>query len=89
MEEKIRDFFEKSLTENQIDNELYTTYSVKKGLRNEDGTGQKFLMLSDIKKKMGKRLMTMVVFIIVELMSEILSKRSVMKRDISLKKFVF
>ena len=39
MEEKIRDFFEKSLTENQIDNELYTTYSVKKGLRNEDGTG--------------------------------------------------
>ena len=39
MEEKIRDFFEKSLTENQIVNELYTTYSVKKGLRNEDGTG--------------------------------------------------
>ena len=30
MEEKIRDFFEKSLTENQIDNELYTTYSVKR-----------------------------------------------------------
>ena len=42
MEEKIRDFFEKSLTENQIDNELYTTYSVKKGLRNEDGTGGSF-----------------------------------------------
>ena len=32
-------FFEKSLEENQIDNELYKKYSVKKGLRNEDGTG--------------------------------------------------
>ena len=39
MENQIQDFFEKSLKTNEIDNELYTTYSVKKGLRNEDGTG--------------------------------------------------
>lgn len=36
---QIQDFFDKSLKDNNIDNELYTTYSVKKGLRNEDGTG--------------------------------------------------
>lgn len=39
MENRIQNFFEKSLEENQIDNELYKKYSVKKGLRNEDGTG--------------------------------------------------
>lgn len=39
MKDIIQDFFEKSLIENNIDNELYTTHSVKKGLRNEDGTG--------------------------------------------------
>ena len=39
MENRIQSFFEKSLEENQIDNELYKKYSVKKGLRNEDGTG--------------------------------------------------
>ena len=39
MENQIQDFFEKSLVENKIDNELYQTYSVKKGLRNEDGRG--------------------------------------------------
>ena len=39
MEIRIQSFFEKSLEENQIDNELYKKYSVKKGLRNEDGTG--------------------------------------------------
>lgn len=39
MENKIQSFFEKSLRENEIDNELYKVYSVKKGLRNEDGTG--------------------------------------------------
>ena len=39
MNDQIQDFFEKSLVENHIDNELYQTYSVKKGLRNEDGTG--------------------------------------------------
>ncbi|MDE6953922.1 MAG: citrate synthase [Erysipelotrichales bacterium] len=35
----IQDFFERSLDENNIKNEYYTKYSVKKGLRNEDGTG--------------------------------------------------
>jgi len=35
----IQDYFHKSLKKNEIPNELYTTYSVKKGLRNEDGTG--------------------------------------------------
>lgn len=35
----INDFFDKSLKENEIQNELYSTYSVKKGLRNEDSTG--------------------------------------------------
>lgn len=39
MENQIQDFFDKSLKENDIKNELYSTYSVKKGLRNEDGTG--------------------------------------------------
>lgn len=39
MENKIQSFFEKSLRANEIDNELYKVYSVKKGLRNEDGTG--------------------------------------------------
>lgn len=39
MENQIQKFFERSLKENQIDNQLYQRYSVKKGLRNEDGTG--------------------------------------------------
>lgn len=39
MKNEIQSFFEKSLQENEIENELYQTYSVKKGLRNEDGTG--------------------------------------------------
>lgn len=39
MDQKINDFFSKSLERNNIENELYKTYSVKKGLRNEDGTG--------------------------------------------------
>ncbi len=39
MDQKINGFFSKSLESNNIENELYKTYSVKKGLRNEDGTG--------------------------------------------------
>lgn len=39
MSSQILNFFKKALNENYIDNELYTEYSVKKGLRNEDGTG--------------------------------------------------
>lgn len=39
MKNQIQKFFDKSLEQNQIANELYSTYSVKKGLRNEDGTG--------------------------------------------------
>lgn len=39
MQDEIQNFFRKSLKENEIPNELYTLYSVKKGLRNEDGTG--------------------------------------------------
>lgn len=39
MRNQIQYFFNKSLKENEIENELYSTYSVKKGLRNEDGTG--------------------------------------------------
>lgn len=39
MESRIQNFFEKSLKANEIDNKLYQKYSVKKGLRNEDGTG--------------------------------------------------
>ena len=39
MKDAMQDFFDKSLEENHIDNELYSQYSVKKGLRNEDGTG--------------------------------------------------
>lgn len=39
MSYQVNDFFKKSLKENEIRNELYSEYSVKKGLRNEDGTG--------------------------------------------------
>ena len=36
---EVNEFFEKSLKTNYIDNKLYSLHSVKKGLRNEDGTG--------------------------------------------------
>ncbi len=39
MNDKIKESFKQSLSDNNIPNELYKTYSVKKGLRNEDGTG--------------------------------------------------
>lgn len=32
-------YFQKAVKQNQIENELYRRYNVKKGLRNEDGTG--------------------------------------------------
>lgn len=35
----ILDIFQKAILENTIDNNLYTIHDVKKGLRNEDGTG--------------------------------------------------
>lgn len=57
---QIQDFFNKSLQRNNIENELYTTYSVKKGLRNEDGTGVLvgLTKISDVvgyKKENGKK----------------------------------
>ena len=39
MDQNIKDCFKKSLDETAITGELYKKYSVKKGLRNEDGTG--------------------------------------------------
>lgn len=39
MDQNLKVFFEKSKEYGKIDNELYKTYSVKNGLRNEDGTG--------------------------------------------------
>lgn len=39
MNQKIIDFYQKGLTYNQIPNEYFKEYDVKKGLRNEDGTG--------------------------------------------------
>lgn len=39
MNPTIQTIFQKSIADNKIDNELYHTYDVKKGLRNEDGTG--------------------------------------------------
>lgn len=39
MNEQLMDIFENSISENKIENQLYRTYDVKKGLRNEDGTG--------------------------------------------------
>ncbi|MEG0169328.1 citrate synthase [Anaerorhabdus sp.] len=39
MDQKLLEIFEKSTIENNISHDLYTTYNVKKGLRNEDGTG--------------------------------------------------
>jgi citrate synthase len=39
MAEIIKGSFERLLKEQNIPNELYSKYQVKKGLRNEDGTG--------------------------------------------------
>lgn len=39
MNSELQKIFQNSIPENKIDNELYTKYDVKKGLRNEDGTG--------------------------------------------------
>lgn len=39
MNTKIKQIFEQSIKDNYISNEEYTKWSVKKGLRNEDGTG--------------------------------------------------
>ena len=39
MDTKIKQIFEQSIKDNYISNEEYTKWSVKKGLRNEDGTG--------------------------------------------------
>ena len=39
MNQKLMTLFEKSKMDNRIDHELYTKHNVKKGLRNEDGTG--------------------------------------------------
>lgn len=39
MENKLKEIFAKSIEDNRINNEEYTRWGVKKGLRNEDGTG--------------------------------------------------
>ncbi|MEG0164984.1 citrate synthase [Anaerorhabdus sp.] len=39
MDKQLIEIFEKSTVDNNIPNDLYTQYNVKKGLRNEDGTG--------------------------------------------------
>ena len=39
MNSELQKIFQDSIPENKIDNELYTKYDVKKGLRNEAGTG--------------------------------------------------
>jgi citrate synthase len=39
MNQNINDYFLESCQKTKIENDLYKTYSVKKGLRNEDGTG--------------------------------------------------
>ena len=39
MNEKLNQFYEASITQNEIANPLYKQFDVKKGLRNEDGTG--------------------------------------------------
>ena len=39
MNNQLQKIFQESIPKNKIDNELYTKYDVKKGLRNEDGTG--------------------------------------------------
>lgn len=39
MDSNIQKFYEKSIDINKIDDEFYNIYDVKKGLRNEDGTG--------------------------------------------------
>lgn len=39
MKTNIENIFNQAIKDNQIDNQLYKTYDVKKGLRNEDNTG--------------------------------------------------
>ena len=39
MSDRLEELYNKSLEENNIPNDWYTRYGVKKGLRNEDGTG--------------------------------------------------
>ena len=39
MDQNIKKFYEKSLSVTDIPNELFKQFDVKKGLRNEDGTG--------------------------------------------------
>ena len=39
IDNNLLEIFEKSKIENNIPNELYKNHNVKKGLRNEDGTG--------------------------------------------------
>ena len=39
MEKTLKTILEQAIKDNQIDNELYSFYNVKKGLRNEDHTG--------------------------------------------------
>ena len=39
MESTFDSCFQLAVTQNQINNDLYRLYNVKKGLRNEDGTG--------------------------------------------------
>ena len=39
MNQHLLNLFEQSKQDNRIDHELYKKYNVKKGLRNEDGTG--------------------------------------------------
>lgn len=61
MKGRIQDFFNRSLVENEIANDLYSKYSVKKGLRNEDGTGVLvgLTRISDVvgyKKENGEKL---------------------------------
>jgi citrate synthase len=95
MSEFIEGFLEKvRKDEYRIDNELYSKYDVKKGLRNEDGTGVLvgLTKISDvvvIKGLMVKKLTVKGSYIIGELMLAILLIKENRIKDFYLKRHVF
>lgn len=95
MSEFIDGFIEKAKEgNNRIENELYSKYDVKKGLRNEDGTGvlvglTKIADVVGYKKINGKKLIVMVNYIIVVSMFLILSIEENLTSDFYLKRLVF
>ena len=95
MSQFIDGFIEKAKeSNNKIDNELYSKFDVKKGLRNEDGTGvlvglTKIADVVGYKKLMVRKLTVMGSFIIVESQYQTLSINANRINAFYLKRLVF